>query len=68
MYLPRQLASSLKYEYNGYHCRPKSQEKWNRLLTGLLTHCMERYSPEEVETWMFQIWDSAFITGWWTGF
>lgn len=64
-FMPRQLASSQKYEYNGYHCKPKSQEKWNRLLTGLLTHCMERYSPEEVETWMFQIWDSAFITGWW---
>ena len=36
---------------------PKSYDKWDALVTALVTHWTERYGADEVAQWYFEIWN-----------
>ncbi len=43
---------------------PKDYEKWAELVFQLVTHCVERYGPKEVETWLWEPWNEPNIHYW----
>lgn len=52
--------------YTGWAYPPKDYEKWAELVYQWVTHCVERYGREEVETWYWQVWNEPNI-GYWRG-
>jgi len=57
-----------KYEdiYTGWAYPPKDYEKWAELIYQWVTHCVERYGKEEVESWYWELWNEPNI-GYWQG-
>ena len=57
-----------KYEeiYTGWAYPPSDYEKWEELVYQWVTHCIDRYGREEVETWYWQTWNEPNI-GYWQG-
>tara|TARA_R110002096_G_scaffold364633_2_gene557728 strand:- start:790 stop:2502 length:1713 start_codon:yes stop_codon:yes gene_type:complete len=57
-----------KYEdiYTGWAYPPKDYEKWAELVYQWVTHCVERYGKEEVESWYWELWNEPNI-GYWQG-
>jgi xylan 1,4-beta-xylosidase len=37
----------------------RSLEEWKNLIRAFLSHCIDRYGVEEVETWYFELWSNA---------
>ena len=59
-YIPEQIASENKYvfKWKGNISYPKDIEKWNNLVSSFMTHLIDRYGSEEVESWYFEIWNN----------
>ena len=57
-----------KYEeiYRGWAYPPKDYEKWAELVFQWVSHCVERYGKEEVESWYWELWNEPNI-GYWQG-
>jgi xylan 1,4-beta-xylosidase len=57
-----------KYEdiYTGWAYPPNDYEKWAELVYQWVTHCVERYGKEEVESWYWELWNEPNI-GYWQG-
>ncbi|ULC58024.1 beta-xylosidase [Flaviramulus sp. BrNp1-15] len=57
-----------KYEdiYTGWAYPPKDYEKWAELVYQWVSHCVERYGKEEVESWYWELWNEPNI-GYWQG-
>ncbi|MDN3669482.1 beta-xylosidase [Echinicola jeungdonensis] len=57
-----------KYEeiYRGWAYPPKDYEKWAELVYQWISHCVERYGKEEVESWYWELWNEYNI-GYWQG-
>lgn len=68
-FMPNKLASSDKTLFtNGPNITPpKSYNLWNSLLDHLIKHWIDRYGPEEVRSWYFEIWNEPNIKSFWTG-
>ena len=41
----------------GYHYPPNDYKKWAELIYQWVTHCVDRYGKEEVESWWWDVWD-----------
>lgn len=59
-FMPKQLASipdktNFYIEYNV--SPPKNIQNWNHLVRELINHFIDRYSLEEVRTWLFCVWN-----------
>lgn len=52
--------------YTGWAYPPKSYDKWAELVYQWVTHCVERYGADEVNTWYWQVWNEPNI-GYWQG-
>ncbi|UKM66517.1 beta-xylosidase [Flavobacteriaceae bacterium GSB9] len=52
--------------YTGWAHPPKDYEKWAELVYQWVTHCVERYGKEEVESWYWELWNEPNI-GYWQG-
>lgn len=52
--------------YTGWAYPPKDYEKWAELVYQWVTHCVERYGKEEVESWYWELWNEPNI-GYWQG-
>lgn len=50
----------------GWNDPPTDYEKWAELVYQWVTHSVERYGAEEVETWWWETWNEPDIR-WWTG-
>lgn len=57
-----------RYEsvYTGWTYPPKDYDKWAELVHQWAKHCVEKYSPREVESWYWQTWNEPNI-GYWRG-
>jgi xylan 1,4-beta-xylosidase len=66
-FMPSALASGKKkmFWWQGNVTPPKSYEKWDGLIGGLVSHWTERYGPEEVKRWNFEIWNEPNYPGFW---
>jgi xylan 1,4-beta-xylosidase len=52
--------------YTGWAYPPKDYEKWAELIYQWVTHCVQRYGKDEVETWYWELWNEPNI-GYWQG-
>jgi len=52
--------------YTGWAYPPKDYAKWAELVFQWVTHCVEKYGREEVETWYWEVWNEPNI-GYWRG-
>ena len=53
-----------EYQLRGWCQPPKDYEKWYDLIYRLAMHLLERYGPEEVERWYFEMWNEPDIFYW----
>ena len=64
---PYQHAWSSKGEFwTGWTYPPKDYEKWAELVYQLVLHEKELYGSEEIETWLWEVWNEPDI-GYWSG-
>jgi xylan 1,4-beta-xylosidase len=52
--------------FTGWAYPPKDYEKWAELVYQWVTHCVEKYGKEEVESWLWELWNEPNI-GYWQG-
>ncbi len=52
--------------YTGWAYPPDDYGKWKELVFRWVSHCVERYGREEVETWYWETWNEPNI-GYWRG-
>ncbi|WP_232826441.1 GH39 family glycosyl hydrolase [Lewinella sp. IMCC34183] len=52
--------------FTGWAYPPNDYEKWAELVYQWVTHCVERYGKEEVESWYWEVWNEPNI-GYWRG-
>ncbi len=52
--------------FTGWAYPPNDYKKWAELVYQWVIHCMERYGKEEVETWLWELWNEPNI-GYWQG-
>ena len=68
-FMPRALAASQKphpFWYKPLPNPPRSYEKWGRLIEHFTRHLEDRYGPDEVRQWYFEVWNEPNID-FWTG-
>ncbi|WBQ07028.1 GH39 family glycosyl hydrolase [Kribbella sp. CA-293567] len=69
-FMPRDLASDparTVFEYGAIISPPKSYERWHDLVRALVAHLVERYGPDEVLGWDFEVWNEANLEVFWSG-
>jgi len=47
----------------GWHTPPKDYGKWRDLVYNTVRHCRERYGPEVVRSWYWEVWNEPDV--WW---
>jgi peptidoglycan/xylan/chitin deacetylase (PgdA/CDA1 family) len=52
--------------YTGWAYPPNDYEKWAELVYQWVTHSVDRYGKEEVESWYWELWNEPNI-GYWQG-
>jgi xylan 1,4-beta-xylosidase len=52
--------------YTGWAYPPKDYDKWAELVFQWVKHSVERYGQEEVESWLWELWNEPNI-GYWQG-
>jgi xylan 1,4-beta-xylosidase len=52
--------------YTGWAYPPKDYEIWAELVYQWVKHCKDRYGKDEVETWLWELWNEPNI-GYWQG-
>jgi xylan 1,4-beta-xylosidase len=69
-FMPRDLASDPSrtvFAYGAIISPPKSYERWHDLVRALVQHLLDRYGPDEVLTWDFEVWNEANLEVFWSG-
>ena len=69
-FMPQALASGKRtiFWWKGNVTPPKDYNKWGGLIRNLAQHFTERYGPDEVKTWYFEVWNEPNLTPvFWTG-
>ena len=52
--------------FTGWAYPPKDYERWAELVYLWVIHCTEKYGKEEVESWLWELWNEPNI-GYWRG-
>ena len=68
-FMPRDLASDPEqtvFDYKGIIAPPGEMGRWADLVAGLVGHAIERFGPEEVRTWAFEVWNEANLKVFWS--
>ncbi|MBD3391519.1 MAG: xylan 1,4-beta-xylosidase [Chitinivibrionales bacterium] len=68
-FMPGDLASGTQTQFywKANVTPPKDYGEWRRLITGLVSHFVDRYGREEVLLWPFEVWNEPDIPGFWAG-
>ncbi|CAA9489943.1 MAG: GH39 [uncultured Rubrobacteraceae bacterium] len=53
-----------EYEAGHWSFPPKDYRKWGGLVRALVAHCAERYGPERVRGWLWELWNEPDIFYW----
>ncbi|RMC49747.1 beta-xylosidase [Lactobacillus sp. ESL0228] len=58
-FMPTCLASGKNriFPYGGNNTMPKTDAMWEELISRFISHLIERYGKEEVESWFFEVWN-----------
>ena len=68
-FMPKKLAASPvlhAFWYKPSPAPPKDYAKWDALVTAFTKHLVDRYGPDEVAQWYFEVWNEPNID-FWTG-
>lgn len=67
-FMPKLLASGKRtvFYYKGNITPPKDFEKWAELIKSLVSHLIERYGKEEIESWFFEVWNEPNLKVFWS--
>ena len=62
-FMPSALASGEQtiFYWKGNVTLPKDIQKWQQLVQKTLQHWLDRYGKEEVESWLFEVWNEPNI-------
>ena len=52
------------YEAGAWAYPPRDHEKWRSLIMAHAQHCLERYGEEEVDSWLWELWNEPDIFYW----
>jgi xylan 1,4-beta-xylosidase len=52
--------------YTGWAYPPKDYERWGELVYRWVLHCVAKYGRQEVESWLWEVWNEPNI-GYWKG-
>ena len=52
--------------FTGWAYPPKDYKKWAELVYQWVIHCVDKYGKDEVETWLWELWNEPNI-GYWQG-
>jgi xylan 1,4-beta-xylosidase len=68
-FMPSCIASGSKVfgAYRGNITMPKDDELWVELIRRFVTHVLERYGREEVESWFFEVWNEPNLPAFFAG-
>ncbi|TDU91589.1 xylan 1,4-beta-xylosidase [Kribbella voronezhensis] len=69
-FMPRELAADptkTVFAYGAIISPPKSYEQWGTLVQALVQHLVDRYGPDEVLGWDFEVWNEANLSVFWSG-
>ncbi len=67
-FTPQALATSANsiFYWNGNTSHP-DPAGWRDLVSAFVRHVEERYGPDEVRTWLFEVWNEPNLGGFWEG-
>jgi len=66
-FMPRQLARRdvrQSFWYRPVVSPPKDYARWDALITAFARHLLERYGPDEVGQWYFEVWNEPNLDFW----
>lgn len=68
-FMPSALASGSHtiFWYKANVTPPKDYDKWEAFIAAFVRHVTERYGPEEVRKWYFEVWNEPNLVGFWMG-
>ena len=68
-FMPGPLASGQKtvFKYQGNITPPKDYKQWAALIESLVSHCVECYGEDEVNEWLFEVWNEPNLKEFWSG-
>jgi len=50
--------------FTGWAYPPKDYDKWSQLVFQVVQHLRERYGEDEVQTWLWEVWNEPDISYW----
>jgi xylan 1,4-beta-xylosidase len=68
-FMPEVLASGRDtvFHYRGNVTPPRDLRAWAELVRRLAAHWVERYGPDEVRRWYFEVWNEPNLRSFWAG-
>ncbi len=69
-FMPRDLASDPSktvFNYQAIISPPSDWDRWETLIRELTAHLVDRYGPDEVRRWAFEVWNEANLEVFWSG-
>ena len=52
------------YEAGQWAYPPRDDDRWRDLIAAVAAHCLERYGADEVDTWLWELWNEPDIFYW----
>lgn len=62
--VPSSPTTYSSYEHGAWAYPPKDYAKWGALVAAHARHCLERYGADEVDTWLWELWNEPDIFYW----
>lgn len=68
-FMPIALASGpdTVFRYKGNVTPPKDYAVWEELVRRLAAHAVDRYGPDEIREWFWEVWNEPNLRTFWTG-
>jgi xylan 1,4-beta-xylosidase len=67
-FMPRDLAAdpnATVFDYRGIISPPKDSERWAALVIAFVEHARDRFGPEAVRSWPFEVWNEPNLKVFW---
>lgn len=68
-FIPSAMASGpvTVFTTKGHTSPPRDWKQWEAFVREAVTHALERYTPEIVRQWYFEVWNEPNLPGWFWG-
>ncbi|MGO2773858.1 MAG: GH39 family glycosyl hydrolase, partial [Brachybacterium tyrofermentans] len=62
--IPSSPTAYSAYEAGQWAYPPRDDDRWRDLIAAVAAHCLERYGADEVDTWLWELWNEPDIFYW----